>query len=48
LAKASAIAAELGIGRLQVARGRERYAIDRLAGIERDLPLTQPASAGYF
>lgn len=37
-----AIAAELGIGRLQVARWRERYAIDRLAGIERDLPRGAP------
>lgn len=37
-----AIAAELGIGRLQVARWRERYAKDRLAGIERDLPRGAP------
>jgi transposase len=37
-----AIAAELGIGRLQVARWRERYAIYRLAGIERDLPRGAP------
>ena len=37
-----AIAAELGIGRLQVARWRERYATDRLAGIERDLPRGAP------
>jgi transposase len=32
------IAAQLGIGRVQVARWRERYATARLAGIERDLP----------
>ena len=32
------IAAELGIGRVQVSRWRERYAQTRLAGIERDLP----------
>jgi transposase len=37
-----AIAAELGIGRLQVARWRERYAIGRLAGIEHDLPRGAP------
>jgi transposase len=37
-----AIAAELGIGRLQVARWRERYAIYRLAGIEHDLPRGAP------
>jgi len=37
-----AIAAELGIGRLQVARWRERYAKHRLAGIERDLPRGAP------
>lgn len=37
-----AIAAELGVGRLQVARWRERYATDRLAGIERDLPRGAP------
>ena len=30
------IAAELGIGRVQVSRWRERYAQTRLAGIERD------------
>lgn len=33
-----AIAAELGIGRVQVGRWRERYARQGLAGIERDLP----------
>ena len=32
------IAAELGIGRVQVSRWRERYAQTRLAGIERGLP----------
>jgi transposase len=37
-----AIAAELGIGRVQVARWRERYAEARLAGIERDLPRGAP------
>lgn len=37
-----AIASELGIGRLQVARWRERYAESRLAGIERDLPRGAP------
>ena len=36
------IATELGIGRLQVARWRERYAESRLAGIERDLPRGAP------
>ncbi len=36
------IAAELGIGRVQVARWRERYAQERLAGIERDLPRGAP------
>ncbi len=33
-----AIAQELGVGRVQVGRWRERYANDGLAGIERDLP----------
>ena len=37
-----AIAEELGIGRRQVARWRERYAQSRLAGIERDLPRGAP------
>ena len=37
-----AIAAELGIGRVQVARWRQRYAQSRLAGIERDLPRGAP------
>lgn len=37
-----AIADELGIGRVQVARWRERYAQSRLAGIERDLPRGAP------
>ena len=37
-----AIAAELGIGRVQVARWRQRYAESRLAGIERDLPRGAP------
>lgn len=32
------IALQLGLGRVQVARWRERYAQRRLAGIERDLP----------
>lgn len=36
------IAAELGIGRVQVARWRERYAESRLAGIEQDLPRGAP------
>ena len=36
------IAAELGIGRVQVSRWRERYAQTRLAGIERDLPRGAP------
>lgn len=37
-----AIAAQLGIGRVQVGRWRERYARKRLAGIERDLPRGAP------
>jgi len=37
-----AIAAELGIGRLQMARWRQRYVERRLAGIERDLPRGAP------
>lgn len=36
------IAAQLDIGRVQVARWRERYAELRLAGIERDLPRGAP------
>jgi transposase len=36
------IAAELGIGRVQVARWRERYAESGLAGIEQDLPRGAP------
>lgn len=39
-----AIALELGVGRIQVARWRERYAQSRLAGIERDLPRGAPPS----
>lgn len=38
-----AIAAKLGVGRVQVGRWRERYALSRLAGIERDLPRGVPA-----
>jgi hypothetical protein len=41
-----AIADELGIGRLQVARWRERYSKDRFAGIERDLPRGAPPPKG--
>ena len=36
------IAVELGVGRVQVSRWRERYAQGRLAGIERDLPRGAP------
>lgn len=36
------IAAQVGVGRVQVARWRERYARSRLAGIERDLPRGAP------
>ena len=36
------IAVTLGIGRVQVARWRERYRQQRLAGIERDLPRGAP------
>ena len=36
------IAEEMGIGRIQVARWRGRYAETRLAGIERDLPRGAP------
>jgi transposase len=36
------IARQLGVGRVQVSRWRERYAQSRLAGIERDLPRGAP------
>src|SRR5215203_4134395 len=36
------IAEQLGVGRIQVARWRERYGELRLAGIERDLPRGAP------
>jgi transposase len=36
------IAAQLGVGRVQVGRWRERYAQSGLAGIERDLPRGAP------
>jgi LuxR family maltose regulon positive regulatory protein len=36
------IAAQMGIGRVQVARWRDRYAASRLAGIEHDLPRGAP------
>jgi transposase len=36
------IAVQLGVGRVQVSRWRERYAQSRLAGIERDLPRGAP------
>ncbi len=36
------IGAQVGVGRVQVARWRERYARMRLAGIERDLPRGAP------
>ena len=36
------IAAQLGIGRVQVSRWRERYVESRLAGIEHDLPRGAP------
>jgi transposase len=36
------IAQQLGVGRVQVSRWRERYASLRLAGIERDLPRGAP------
>lgn len=38
------IAAQLGVGRVQVSRWRERYGRSRLAGIERDLPRGAPPS----
>ena len=37
-----AISEQLGVGRVQVSRWRERYAQSRLAGIERDLPRGAP------
>lgn len=37
------VAQELGVGRVQVARWRERYVQSRLAGIEHDLPRGAPA-----
>ena len=40
------IAEHLGIGRIQVARWRGRYAEMRLAGIERDLPRGAPPKKG--
>jgi transposase len=40
-----AIAARLGVGRVQVSRWRARYATSRLAGIERDLPRGAPPVA---
>ena len=36
------IAVQLGVGRVQVSRWRERYAGSRMAGIERDLPRGAP------
>ena len=36
------IAKELGVGRVQVARWRDRYAQARFEGIERDLPRGAP------
>jgi transposase len=36
------IARQLGVGRVQVSRWRERYSQSRLAGIERDLPRGAP------
>ena len=36
------IAEQLGVGRVQVARWRERYLQARLSGIERDLPRGAP------
>jgi transposase len=36
------IAEQVGVGRVQVSRWRERYAQSRLAGIERDLPRGAP------
>ncbi len=39
------IAKQLGVGRIQAARWRERYATARLAGIERDLPRGAPPAS---
>ncbi|MEM5429224.1 LuxR C-terminal-related transcriptional regulator [Cupriavidus oxalaticus] len=36
------IAAQIGVGRVQVARWRDRFAASRLAGIEQDLPRGAP------
>jgi transposase len=36
------IAGQVGVGRVQVSRWRERYVQSRLAGIERDLPRGAP------
>ena len=36
------IAQQVGVGRVQVGRWRERYELSRLAGIERDLPRGAP------
>jgi transposase len=41
------IAVQLGVGRVQVSRWRERYAQSRLAGIERDLPRGAPAATHW-
>ena len=41
------IAMQLGVGRVQVSRWRERYAQFRLAGIERDLPRGAPPATAY-
>jgi hypothetical protein len=40
------IAAQVGVGRVQVSRRRERYAQLHLAGIERDLPRGAPPVEG--
>jgi transposase len=40
--QSKAIAQQLGVGRVQVSRWRERYAQSRLSGIERDLPRGAP------
>ena len=40
--KSQDIAQQLGVGRVQVSRWRERYAQSRLGGIERDLPRGAP------
>ena len=41
------IAAQLGVGRVQASRWRERYAKSRLAGIERDLPRGAPPATWH-